>query len=172
MNLDLLPATNHKHGVDVVDKHTFIAWTREEAEHKGEIGFTTNFSDPADIFRSRDIDTNVPLMPADVELLVVEAAQALGNEITTIKARQAIMKSNPKIVADAYDWVDDKILALGGQARVKDYRRLRARVVELYNLENPPPPKNYIEVWVRPTPDMGTSLMKVCFLRLQTVSTR
>ena len=127
----------------------------------GEIGFTTNFPNTSDIFRPRNIDLNAPLEPAEDESAVVKAAQTLHNKISKMKQRKATVDTNPTLLINAYDWVDDKLLAAGRRRREKEYRRLRARVVELFELEYPPPRPNYVDVLVKPRPAMGGDLVHV-----------
>ena len=124
----------------------------------GEIGFTTNFPNTSDIFRPRNIDLNAPLEPAEDESAVV---QTLHNKISKMKQRKATVDTNPTLLINAYDWVDDKLLAAGRRRREKDYRRLRARVVELFELEYPPPQPNYVDVLVKPRLAMGSNLVHV-----------
>ena len=127
----------------------------------GEIGFTTNFPNTSDIFRPRNIDLNAPLEPAEDESAVVKAAQTLHNKISKLKQRKATVDTNPTLLKNAYDWVDDKLLAAERRRREKDYHRLRARVVELFELEHPPPRPNYVEVLVKPRPAMGSDFIHV-----------
>ena len=148
-------------GIESIDHHSVVDWAREEAYQMGEIGFTTNFPNTSDIFRPRNIDLNASLEPAEDESAIVKAAQTLHNKISKMKQRKATVDTNPTLLINAYDWVDDKLLAAGRRRREKDYSRLRAMVVELFELEYPPPRPNYVDVLVKLRPAMSSDLVHV-----------
>ena len=161
MDINSSPIQTYIAGIPSIDGQSLVAWTREEAYRMGEIGFTTNFPNPHDVFKPRNIGLNVSREPSEDELAIANAARALHIKICTMKQRQAMMESNVGLLMNAHAWVDRKLLAAGRQRREDEYRPLRVKVVELFEIEYPTPLPNYVEVWVKPRPAMGSKYMQV-----------
>lgn len=114
----------------------------------GEIGFTANFPDTAANFSAWRCDLNAPREPVDVEQVLEDAADAFDNEVMRMKTRRELMQKMPNLVAEAHTIVDAKLLAAGRLKPASDDRELRQKVVELYEVEHPPPAANFIFILV------------------------
>ena len=132
----------------VYSAEDIIAWAREEAYRMGEIGFTTNFPDTAANFSAWKCDINAPLEPAIDEQAIEDAAEATHNDVMRIKARCELMQKMPTLVAEAHSIIDAKLLPAGRLKRAGDDRKLRQKVVELFELEHPPAAANFVSVLV------------------------
>ena len=129
-----------------------IAWTREEVEMMGEIGISTNFPHTAANFNAWKCDINAPLEPPFDEKDLEDAADAFDNDIMRIKERHELMQNMPALVAEAHSIVDTKLLAAGRLKPGGGDRELRQKVVELFELEYPPAPANFVSVLVAQSP--------------------
>ena len=125
-----------------------IAWTLEKASSMGEIGFSANFPDTAANFSAWRCDLNAPLEPANDEQALEDAAEAFHNDVMRMKTRCELMQKMPNLVAEAHRIVDAKLLAAGRLKPASDDRELRQKVVELFELEHPPAPANFVSVLV------------------------
>ena len=125
-----------------------IEWTLEEASSMGEIGFSANFPDTAANFSAWRCDLNAPRGPVDDQKALEDAAEANHDELIRIKTRCELMQRMPNLVAEAHSIVDAKLLAAGRLKPANNDRELRQKVVELYELEHPPAPANFISVLV------------------------
>ena len=129
-----------------------IEWTREEAEMNGEIGFSTNFPDTAANFSAWRCDINAPPEPPFDEKALEDTADAFHNDIMRFEERHKLMQNMPALVAEAHSIVDAKLLAAGRLKPEGDDRELRQKVVELFELEHPPAPPNFVSVFVAQGP--------------------
>lgn len=149
MNMDpSITSTNTGVTPLVYSAEDIIAWTREEAESMGEIGFTANFPDTAANFNAWRCDVNAPLEPPIDEKAIEDAADAFHDDVMRVKARHELMQNMPTLVAEAHSIVDAKLLAAGRFKPEVDNRELRQKVVELFELEHPPAAANFISVFV------------------------
>ena len=114
----------------------------------GEIGFSANFPDTAANFSAWICDLNAPLEPANDEPALEDAADAFHNDVMRMKTRCELMQKMPNLVAEAHSIVDAKLLAAGRLKPASDDRELRQKVVELFELEHPPAPANFVSVLV------------------------
>ena len=132
----------------VYSAEDIIEWTLEEASSMGEIGFSANFPDTAANFSAWRCDLNAPREPVDDQKVLEDAAEANHEEFMRIKTRCELMQKMPNLVAEAHSIVDAKLLAAGRLKPAADDRELRQKVVELYELEHPPTPANFVSVLV------------------------
>ena len=132
----------------VYSAEDIIAWTLEEAHSMGEIGFSATFRDTAAIFSAWRCDLNAPRGPVDVEQVLEDAADTFDNEVMRMKTRCELMQKMLNLVAEAHSIVDAKLLAAGRLKPAGDDGELRQKVVELYELEHPPPAANFVSVFV------------------------
>ena len=114
----------------------------------GEIGFSANFPDTAANFSAWRCDLNAPRGPVDDQKALEDAAEANHEEFMRIKIRCELMQKMPNLVAEAHSIVDAKLLAAGRLKPADNDRELRQKVVELYELEHPPAPANFVSVFV------------------------
>ena len=114
----------------------------------GEIGFSANFPDTSANFSAWRCDLNAPRGPVDDQKALEDAAEANHEEFMRIKTRCELMQKMPNLVAEAHSIVDAKLLAAGRLKPADDNREFRRKVVELYELEHPPAPANFVSVLV------------------------
>lgn len=114
----------------------------------GEVGFSANFPDTSANFSTWRCDLNAPPEPASDEQALEDAADAFHNDVMRLKTRCELMQKMPDLVAEAHSIVDAKLLAAGRPKPAGDDRELRQKVVELFELEHPPAPANFVSVLV------------------------
>ncbi|KAK4696168.1 hypothetical protein P7C71_g1699, partial [Lecanoromycetidae sp. Uapishka_2] len=152
-----LPLHTANVGNKVFTIHDIIAWKREEAEHRGEIGFGVNYRDMSEIAQlfNFDLDGNDqwPYGVDDHASLAQYADEQHDHKLFVFhqeRERQRLMDDMQPL-------------------KTKDCRNLRQKVAELTELENPKPKPNYVEVWVSVGPADG--LDQMIQLNLPLVST-
>ena len=114
----------------------------------GEIGFSANFPDTAAIFSAWRCDLNTPPESVYDEKALEDDAEAFHNDIMILKTRCELIQKLPNLVAEAHRIVDARLLAAGRPKPTSDNRELRQKVVELYELEHPPAPANFVSVFI------------------------
>ena len=144
-----IPALPGAPGGRALTASDVIRWQEEQAECLGELGFTTNFPDPADIFNPFTINPDFEdELPIDDHSVLVAANQEFRKAIMQVQQRKIIMDGAGAVVAKAEQITDQKLLAAGVPKQDFQDKILRHKIVKLANIEHPPPKANFVEVSV------------------------
>ena len=126
-----------------------ILWQQEQAQRRGELGFTTNFPDPSDIFRPFTINTSSEEeLPADGDAALVAAMQETHKAIVQLHQRKIIMDGAGPLLAKTELDVNQRLLAAGVPEQELLNKSLRQKIVQLVELKEPPPKKNFAAILV------------------------
>lgn len=126
-----------------------IQWHQEQAQRRGELGFTTNFPDPSDIFRPFTINaSSEDELPAEDEAALVAAVQETHKAIIQLHQRKIIMDGAGPLLAKTEMSVNQKLLAAGVPERELSNKNLRQKIVQLVELKQPPPKQNFAAILV------------------------
>lgn len=126
-----------------------ILWHQEQAQHRGELGFTTNFPDPSDIFRLFTINaSSEDELLAEEDAALVAAVQETHKAIDQLQRRKIIMDGAGPLLAKTEMSVNQKLLAEGVPEQEFANKNLRQKIVLLVELKVPPPKKNFAAILV------------------------
>lgn len=128
-----------------------ILWHQEQAQRQGELGFTTNFPDPSDIFRPFTLNApseNELPADADEDSALVAAMQETRKAITQLHQRKIIMDGARPLLAKTEMSVNQNLLAAGVPEQEFANKNLRQKIVQLVELKKPPPKKNFAAILV------------------------
>ena len=126
-----------------------ILWQQEQAQHRGELGFTTNFPDPSTIFQPFTINASSEgELPAEDDAAPMAAIQEIHRATVQLQQRKIIMDgAQPLLVKTEMD-VTRKLLAEGVPKQELQDKGLRQKIVQLVELKQPPPKANFVGVVV------------------------
>ena len=130
-----------------------IVWHQEQAQREGELGFTMNFSEPGEIFKSfRIID------PSSEDEISIEDENENGlvatmreshKAIVRLQQRKIIMDGAGALLAKTERYVDQKLRDAGvAEQELHKDKTLRQKIVQLAELGTPPPRRNFVAVIV------------------------
>lgn len=126
-----------------------ILWHQEQAQRRGELGFTTNFPDPSDIFQPFTINaSSEDALPAEEDAALVAAVQETHKAIIQLHQRKIIMDGAGPLLAKTEMSVNQKLLAAGVPEQELSNKNLRQKIVQLVELIQPPPKKNFAAILV------------------------
>ncbi len=126
-----------------------ILWQQEQAQRLGELGLTTNFPDPSDIFKPFNIDpSSEHELPAEDRGAIVAAMRETHNAIMQVRQRKIIMDQAGPLLAKTEMNVNQKLLAAGVPEHELSNKNLRQKIVQLVELKEPPPKKNFVAILV------------------------
>lgn len=125
-----------------------IGFQADQAFRLGEVGFTTNFPKPEDIFKPHTLNTPIE-DDTNNDAAVVTAMQATHNTLRQLHQRQVLMETNKSLLAHTETEVDRRILAAGKSKRYVAAQSLRKKVVDLMELKEPKLEPNFVTVWVK-----------------------
>ena len=149
MNTATMPAQPGVRGVRPLDMRDVILWQQEQAQRLGEVGLTTNFPDPADIFRPFTINpSSEPEPPAEDRAAVVGSMQETHRAIMQVRQRKILMDQAGPLLASTEKNVDQKLLAAGVPEQELPHKSLRQKIVQLVEFKEPPPKANFVAVSV------------------------
>lgn len=126
-----------------------VLWQQEQAQHRGELDFTTNFPDPSTIFKPFTIDaSSEDEPPAEDGAALTAAMQETHRGIVQLNQRKIIMDGAGPLLAKTEMDVTRKLLAAGVPEQELQNKGLRQKVVQLVELKEPPPKANFVGVLV------------------------
>ncbi len=148
MSTTTYPAQPGMQGGRPLTMHDVIQWQLEQAQRLGEMGLSTNFPDPSDIFKPFTIDVSGD------ELLTEDRGSLRATMLETHKAiiqvhqRKIIMDGAGPLLAKTEDYVDKRLLAAGVPKQDFQNKSLRQKIVQLAELQKPPPKENFAAILV------------------------
>ena len=152
MSTDTVPAFEPKpemQGARSLNMRDVILWQQEQAQRLGEVGLTTNFPDPADIFKPFIINTSSEPEPvAEDRAALVATNQETHRAIMQVRQRKILMDQAGPLLASTEANVDRRLLAAGVPKQDLPNKSLRQKIVQLVELKEPPPKANFVEVSV------------------------
>lgn len=149
MNTATVPVQPGARGGRVLNMRDVILWQQEQAQRQGELGFTTNFPDPSEIFKSFTINPYTEdELPAEDRAAVVAAMQETHRAIIQLHQRKILMDEAGPLLARTEMNVNQKLLAAGVPEQELPNKSLRQKIVQLVELKEPPPKKNFAAVLV------------------------
>ncbi|KAF6225148.1 hypothetical protein HO133_010345 [Letharia lupina] len=149
MNTATVPVQPGARGGRVLDMRDVILWQQEQAQRQGELGFTTNFPDPSEIFKPFTINPYTEdELPAEDRAAVVAAMQETHRAIIQLHQRKILMDGAGPLLASTEMNVNQKLLAAGVPEQELPNKSLRQKIVQLVELKEPPPKKNFAAVLV------------------------
>lgn len=149
MNNSTVPVQPGVRGGKVLDIRDVILWQQEQAQRQGELGFTTNFPDPTDIFKPFTISPTPELeLPGEDRAAAVAAMQDTHKAITQLHQRKILMDQAGPLLASTEMNVNQKLLAAGVPEQELPYKSLRQKIVQLVELKEPPPKENFVAIMV------------------------
>ena len=126
-----------------------ILWQQEQAQHRGELGFTTNFPDPSTIFKPFTINaSSEDELPAEDGAALMAAMQETHRATVQLHQRKIIMDGAGPLLAKTEMDVTRKLLAAGVPMQELQNKGLRQKIVQLVELEEPPPKANFVGILV------------------------
>ena len=149
MNTIAVPGQSGTLGGRPLTMRDVILWQQEQAQHRGELGFTTNFPSPSDIFKPFTLDAlpdHEP--PADDRATLVAAMQENHKATIQLHQRRMIMDEAGPLLAKVELDVNQKLLAAGVSKQELTKKSLEQKIVQLVEFEEPPPKENFAAVWV------------------------
>ena len=130
-------------------KRDIVKWKQEEAFFLGELGLTTNFPDPSDIFKPFTIDQSFEREPsADDGAALVAAMEETHNSIIQLHQRKILMDEAGPLLASTEMDINQKLLGAGVPEHELQFKNLRQKIVQLAELKAPPPKANFAAVLV------------------------
>lgn len=149
MNTSIGPVQPGMRGGRTLDMQDIISWHYEQAQRLGEVGLTTNFPDPSDFFKSSTTSPSPdPELPAEDGAAIVAAMQDTHKAIIQVQQRKVLMDAAGPLVASTEKHVNQKLLAAGVPEQELPGKSLRQKIVQLVELEEPPPKANFASVLV------------------------
>lgn len=149
MNTGVVPAQAGQRGGEKLSMRDVVLWQQEQAHRLGELGFTENFPDPSEIFKTF---TTKPApeheLPVEEGAGMVEAMQETHRAIIQVHRRKILMDNAGPLLARTEKNVDQKLLAAGVPEQELPHKSLRQKIVQLVELHDPPPQANFAAVWV------------------------
>ncbi len=129
---------------DIVEFH------KEQAFRLGQLGFTTNFPDPSEIFRPRPINPELSPFdePASDEEVVKNAALSTHNSLIQLQQQGRLIAANTPLVAEASHEIDRKLLDAGKSKRYVAAQPLRQKVMDAIEIGTPSPKPNFVTVFI------------------------
>ena len=149
MNTIAVPVQSGALGGKPLTVRDIILWHQEQAQHRGELGFTTNFPNPSDIFKQITIypfSDHEP--PADDRAALVAAMQENHKAIIQLHQRKTIMDAAGPLLAKSELDVNQTLLAAGVSEQELTNKSLGQKIVQLVEFEEPPPKENFVAIWV------------------------
>ena len=126
-----------------------VLWQQEQAQHRGELGFTTNFPDPSTIFKPITINaSSEDELPAEDDAALMAAVQETNRATVQLRQRKIIMDGEGPLLAKTEMDVTRKLLAAGVPEHELQDKGLRQKIVQLVELKEPPPKANFVGVLV------------------------
>ena len=126
-----------------------ILWQKEQAQHLGELGFTMNFPDPSTIFKPITINaSSEDELEAEDDAALMAAMQENHRAIVQLNQRKIIMDGAGPLLAKTEIYVTRKLLDAGVPEQELQNKGLRQKIVQLVELEEPPPKANFVGVVV------------------------
>lgn len=151
MNTATIPVQPGARGGRTLGMRDVIMWQQEQAQRLGEIGFTKNFPDPSDIFKPFTLTPSEHELPAEDRGAIVAAMRETHRAIMQVQQRKMIMDRAGPLLASTEMNVDQKLLAAGVPEQALSNKNLRQKIVQLVELKEPPPKKNFVAVLVNVT---------------------
>ena len=126
-----------------------ILWQQEQAQHRGELGFTTNFPDPATIFKPFTVNaSSEDELQAEDGAPLMAAIQETHRATVQLHQRKIIMDGAGPLLAKTEMDVTRKLLAAGVPTQELQNKGLRQKIVQLVELKEPPPKANFVGILV------------------------
>ena len=126
-----------------------VLWQLEEAQRLGEVGLTTNFPDPSEIFKPFPIDPSSELEPQAEDHASLNATmQENHKEIMQAEQRKILMDQAGPLLESTETDVNQMLLAEGIPEQELQDKSLRQKIVQLVELKEPPPEANFVAVSV------------------------
>ncbi|KAL9074709.1 MAG: hypothetical protein Q9161_002078 [Pseudevernia consocians] len=148
MNTATIPVQPGARGGRTLGMRDVIMWQQEQAQRLGELGFTTNFPDPSDIFKRFTLTPSEHELPAEDRGAIVAAMRETHKAIMQVQQRKMIMDRAGPLLASTEMNVHQKLLAAGVPEQELLNKNLRQKIVQLVELKEPPPKKNFVAVLV------------------------
>lgn len=149
MNTVNLPVPAGTHGRPNLTKRDIVKWKQEEAFELGELGLTTNFHDPSDIFKPFTINQSFEYEPpAENHAALVGAMKETHNRTMQLRQRQILMDGNRPLLASTEMDINQNLLAAGVPEQELPHKNLRQKIVQLVELTKPSPKENFAAVLV------------------------
>ena len=148
MNTATIPVQPGARGGRTLGMRDVIMWQQEQAQRLGELGFTTNFPDPSDIFKPFTLTPSEHELPAEDRGAIVAAMRETHKAIMQVQQRKMIMDRAGPLLASTEMNVHQKLLAAGVPEQELLNKNLRQKIVQLVELKEPPPKKNFVAVLV------------------------
>ena len=148
MNSATIPARTGVLGGKPLTMRDVILWQQEQAQRRGELGFTTNFPEPSDIFKPFTNASFEDELPAEDGAALEAAMQETHRAIVQVHQRKIIMDGASPLLAKTEKDVTQKLLAAGVPKQELHDKSLRQKIVQLVELKEPPPKENFAEVLV------------------------
>ena len=164
MNTAAVPFQPGMRGGRALGMHDVVLWQEEQAQRLGELGFTTNFPDPLDIFKPFTINpSSEPELPAEDGAAIVAAMQETHRAIMQVHQRKLLMDAAGPLLASTEIDVNQKLLAAGVAEQELPYKSLRQKIVQLAELKETPPEANFaaVVVHVASTAKEGSHFLEV-----------
>ena len=149
MNSPASPLEKNLPGGRPLTMRDVVLWQQEQAQHRGELGFTTNFADPSTIFKP--FNTNASSeddLPAEDDAALIAAMQETHRATVQLQQRKIIMDGAQPLLAKTETDVTRKLLAEGVALQELQNKGLRQKIVQLVELKKPPPKANFVSVVV------------------------
>ena len=143
MNTPTRPVTSELRGGRVLDMRHVILWQREQAQSQGELGLTMNFPDPSEMSRALNTDADSDV-PADDRATLVAAMQETHKSFVQLHQRKVLMDQAGPLLASTEMNVNQKLIAAGVPEHEFQYKSLNQKIVQLVELEEPPPKENFV----------------------------
>lgn len=136
-------------GVRPLEMRDVVLWQQEQAQRLGEIGLTTNFPEPSDIFKPFTIYPSSELEPPAEDHAALDATmQEAHKAIMQVQQRKILMDQAGPLLASTETDVNQKLLAEGIPEQELQDKSLRQKIVQLVELKEPPPKANFVAVSV------------------------
>lgn len=152
MNTATVPASQSKpdiQGARCLNMRDIILWQQEQAQRLGEVGLTTNFPDPAEIFKPFTINTSSEPEPvAEDDATLVAINQETHRAIMQVRQCKILMDQAGPLLASTEANVTQRLLAAGVPKQDLPDKSLRQKIVQLVELNKPPPKANFVAVSV------------------------
>ena len=149
MNSTSNPIESNVPGGRPLTMHDVILWQQEQAQHRGELGFTTNFPDPSTIFKPFTINaSSEDEIPAEDGAALMAAMQETHRSFVQLRQRKIIMDGAGPLLAKTEMDVTRKLLAAGIPEQELQDKGLRQKIVQLVELKEPPPKANFVGILV------------------------
>lgn len=149
MNTATTPAQPGTPVIEPLEMRDIVLWQYEEAQQLGEVGLTTNFPEPSDIFTPFTIDPSSEVEPPAEDRAALEATmQETHKAIMLVQQRKILMEKAGPLLERTETDVNQKLLAEGINEQELQDKSLRQKIVQLVELKEPPPKANFVAVLV------------------------